>query len=279
MKKKFFALLATLLCFTMLLAGCGNSSNSSSSDPLADGKLNIAVDDTYLPMEFRNDKNELVGFDIDLAEALSKKLGVEADIQTVAWDGIFTGLTSNQYDVIISSTSITPERQKNYAQSDPYISNGIVIVGRTDYPDGEKATTFQELEGKTVGVQLETSADIAAQKLESETGTKVNLKQFDGMLDAFSALEGKQIDYVMTDVGVAKYYVSQKPETFVITTTAPLSNEPIGVTARKDEQELIDKINEALKELREDGTLKQISEKWFGEDMTSDIDTDLNVIE
>ncbi len=228
-------------------------------------------------MEFRDDNNDLVGFDIDLGNALAEQLGVKAEFVTVAWDGIFTGLTSNQYDVIISSTSITPERQESYSQSDPYIANGIVIVSRVD--DTSKATTFEELAGSTVGVQLETSADVAAQTLQEETGTDITLKQFDGMLDAFSALEGKQIDYVMTDEAVAQYYVAQKPETFVISTTTPLTNEPIGVTARKEDTALTEKINEALKKLKEDGTLKSISEKWLGADMTSDIDTTLNVIE
>lgn len=276
--KKLSTLLVMLLSAVLLFAGCSSDTSSSATDPLADGVLTVAVDDTYLPMEFRDDKNELVGFDIDLAKALGEKLGVDVEFSTVAWDGIFTGLTSNQYDVIISSTSITPERQENYSQSDAYISNGIVIVGRTDYGD-DAATTFEELEGKTVGVQLETSADIAAQKLMDEKGTNLTLKQFDGMLDAFSALKGKQIDYVMTDLGVAKYYVAQEPDVFIVETEEPITNEPIGTTARKDEEELTEKINEALKELREDGTLKEISEKWFGEDMTSDIDTTLNVIE
>ncbi len=274
-KKKLAALGVLLLCAMLVLTGC--SSSSSSDDPLADGVLTIAVDDTYLPMEFRDDNNDLVGFDIDLGNALAEQLGVKAEFVTVAWDGIFTGLTSNQYDVIISSTSITPERQESYSQSDPYIANGIVIVSRVD--DTSKATTFEELAGSTVGVQLETSADVAAQTLQEETGTDITLKQFDGMLDAFSALEGKQIDYVMTDEAVAQYYVAQKPETFVISTTTPLTNEPIGVTARKEDTALTEKINEALKKLKEDGTLKSISEKWLGADMTSDIDTTLNVIE
>ena len=274
-KKKLAALGVLLLCAMLVLTGC--SSSSSSDDPLADGVLTIAVDDTYLPMEFRDDNNDLVGFDIDLGNALAEQLGVKAEFVTVAWDGIFTGLTSNQYDVIISSTSITPERQESYSQSDPYIANGIVIVSRVD--DTSKATTFEELAGSTVGVQLETSADVAAQTLQEETGTDITLKQFDGMLDAFSALEGKQIDYVMTDEAVAQYYVAQKPETFVISTTTPLTNEPISVTARKEDTALTEKINEALKKLKEDGTLKSISEKWLGADMTSDIDTTLNVIE
>lgn len=278
MSKKILSLLAILVMATFLFAGCGSSNSSTATtDPLKDGVLSIAVDDTYLPMEFRDDKNELVGFDIDFGKALADKLGVKPEFTTVAWDGIFTGLTANQYDIIISSTSVTPERQKSYSQSDPYISNGIVIVSRTD--DANKATTFEMLDGKTVGVQLETSADIAAQKLIEQTGKNVNLKQFDAMLDAFSALEGKQIDYIMTDSGVAEYYAAQKPDVFTVSSTTPLTNEPIGTTTTKENAALTEKINTAIKELRSEGKLKEISQKWFGKDVTSDIDTNVNVIE
>lgn len=280
MKRKLWSFISIVAIMLLVVSGCSSNSTSTSTtteDPLEDGVLSVAVDDTYLPMEFRDDENNLVGFDIDLIEALGEKLGVETDIQTVAWDGIFTGLEANQYDVIISSTSITPERQQSYSQSDPYISNGIVIVSNAN--TDEKADTFEELDGKTVGVQIETSADIAAQKLLEETGADVTIKQYDGMLDAFAALEGQQIDYVITDVGVAEYYANQSPEVFTITTDEPFTNEPIGVTATKENVELIEKINEALKELHEDGTLTKISEKWFGTDMTSEIDTTLNVIE
>lgn len=278
MKKKLTAVFTLVLCAMMILTGCSTQKADSTDDPLSDGVLNVALEDSYLPMEYRNDSNELVGFDIDLANALAEKLGVECDIQSVAWDGIFTGLNAKKYDVLISTVSITPERQENYAMSEAYLSNGIVIVGRKDYGD-DAAKTFEDLAGKSVGVQLETSADIAAQKLEEETGTSIDLKQFDAMLDAFSALKGKQIDYVMADSAVADYYVTQDPDTYVVTSTEPLTNEPIGVMARKDCQDLIDQIDKALDELRADGTLKEISIKWFGQDNTDDIDTTLNVIE
>lgn len=276
--KKFLSLFSVLVLSVLLLSGCGSSSTKTASetDPLADGVLQVAMDDTYLPMEYRDDKNELVGFDVDFSKALAEKLGVKADISAVAWDGIFTGLTANQYDLIVSTTSITPERQESYSMSDPYIANGIVIVSRKD--DANPAVDFDALEGKTVGVQIETSADIAAKKLQETTGKTINLKEFDGMLDAFSALEGKQIDYVMTDSGVAEYYATQKPNVFVVSSDA-LTNEPVGTTARKADTALTEKVNTAIKELKEDGTLKKISEKWFGKDLTADIDTKLNVIE
>ncbi|MDO4288599.1 MAG: ABC transporter substrate-binding protein [Eubacterium sp.] len=275
MKKKFLVLMIAMLTLAMtVLAGCGNS-GGGEEDPLADGVLSVAVDDTYLPMEFRDDQNNLVGFDIDLANALAEDLGVKVEFTTVAWDGIFNGLNAKQYDAIISSTSITPERQEGFNQTNPYVSNGIIIVSRKD---AEPVTTFEGLEGKRVGVQLATTADEATQKLAEQKGVTMDLKQFDGMLDAFSALEGSQIDNVVTDIGVAMYYVAQKPDVFAVTSPV-LTNEPIAITVRKGEDAFTEKLNESLKKLQENGTMTEISMKWFGKDMTSDIDTELHVVE
>lgn len=277
MKKKLLVLTIAMLMVAMsVLAGCGKSGgDASAEDPLADGVLNVAVDDTYLPMEFRDDQNNLVGFDVDLAKAIGEDLGVKVEFTTVAWDGIFNGLNAKQYDAIISSTSITPERQEGFNQTNPYVSNGIVIVSKKG---AEPVTTFEGLAGKKVGVQLATTADIATQKLSEQKNVQIDLKQFDGMLDAFSALEGSQIDNVVTDIGVAMYYVAQKPDVFEVTSDI-LTNEPIAITVRKGEDAFTEKLNESLKKLQENGTMTEISMKWFGEDMTKDIDTELKVVE
>lgn len=277
MKRKLLSLLLVLsLIMAMGLTGCSSGTKEvASEDPLEDGVLSIGVDDTYLPMEFRNDQNELIGFDIDFANALGEELGVEIEFETVAWDGIFNGLNAKQYDVIISSTSVTPERQEAFAMSMPYVANGIVIVSRTD---ADPVKEFKGLAGKTLGVQIETTADIAAEKLKEQEAVDITIKKFDGMLDAFAALEGKQIDNIMTDIGVAMHYVADKPETFVVSSEV-LTNEPIGVTARKDDTALVEQLDAAIMNLQKNGTLTEISMKWFGKDMTSDIDTELIVIE
>ncbi|KNZ42697.1 transporter substrate-binding domain-containing protein [Acetobacterium bakii] len=276
MKRKLLGLsLAMMMLLALVLTGCSSGGQTAEEDPLADGVISIGVDDTYLPMEFRNDQNELIGFDIDFANALAAELGVTTEFQTVSWDGIFNGLNAKQYDVIVSSTSITPDRQKAFSMSDPYVANGIVIVSRKD---ATPVVTFDQLEGKTLGAQIETTADIAAEKLKADQGVNVEIKKFDGMLDAFAALQGKQIDNVITDIGVAMYYVAQNPDLYIVSSDV-LTNEPIGVTARLADTGLTDTLNTAIKTLQDNGTLTEISMKWFGKDMSTDIDTNLVVIE
>jgi polar amino acid transport system substrate-binding protein len=275
MKRKLLGLSVVLfVVLAVFLTGCSSSEKAVAVDPLEDGIMSIGVDDTYLPMEFRNDQNELIGFDIDFSNALAEELGVEPEFMTVAWDGIFNGLNAKQYDVIISSTSVTPKRQEAFSMSDPYVANGIVIVSRKD---ADPVVTFDQLEGKTLGAQIETTADIAAEKLKADQGVNVEIKKFDGMLDAFAALQGKQIDNVITDIGVAMYYVAENPDLYVVSSDV-LTNEPIGVTARAADTALSEKINEAIKTLQDSGKLTEISMTWFGKDMSTDIDTNLIVI-
>lgn len=274
MKRKNYVLITVVLGIALLLTGCG-SKTTSSEDPLADGVLTAGTNDMYLPLEFRDQNNELVGFDIDLGKALAEQLGVEIEWVPTAWDGIFNGLDAKQYDIVLSGTSITEDRLSGYNMTDPYIANGIVIVSRKD---ATQAKTAKDLAGKTVGVQIETTADYAAEALKKQENVDYTVNKYDAMLDAFAALEGKQIDNIMTDVSVAQFYTNLKPDVYSISSDV-LSNEPIGITVRKADTAFNDELNGALEELRKNGKLSELSIKWFGKDVTQNIDTNLKVIE
>ena len=130
MKKKLVGVsVALMLVASLTLAGCGGK---TAEDPLADGVLKIGTNATYVPFEYRDENNEMVGFDIDMGNAIAEELGVKAEWVDTGFDGIFNGLTSNQYEMIIAGTSITEERQKTFNMSSPYTANGIVIVSRND---------------------------------------------------------------------------------------------------------------------------------------------------
>ncbi|AWW25699.1 substrate-binding periplasmic protein [Acetobacterium carbinolicum] len=274
MKRKSYVLIAIVLGISLFLSGCGSNS-ANTEDPLADGVLTAGTNDMYLPLEFRDENNELVGFDIDLGQALADELGVEIEWIPTAWDGIFNGLNANQYDIVLSGTSITDERLAGFNMTDPYLTNGIVIVSRKDATPAE---TPKDLAGKTVGVQIETTADYAAEALKTQENVEYTVNKYDAMLDAFAALEGKQIDNIMTDISVAQFYTTLKPEIYAISSDV-LSNEPIGITVRKADTAFNEQLNTALDTLRQNGKLTEISMKWFGEDVTKNIDTNLKVIE
>ena len=256
--KKIVALFF-VISLVAVLAGCSQKSD----------KLTVAVDDTYPPMEYRNEEMELVGFDIDFANALAEEMGVEIEFVSTAWDGIFEGLKSDKYDCIISSVSITPERLENLDFSVPYLSNGqVIVVGA----GSDVITSPEQLEGKKVGVQLQTTADIAATK-QLEV-TSFELFQYDDIMQTFADLGTGRLDCIVVDYAVAIEYSSKNPDDYIIT-SAQLTNEPIGVCVKKGNTELLDKLNKAIKTLQDNGTMKKISEEHLGGDYVSNIDVEL----
>lgn len=256
-------------------AATDDSSNDTASNeadeetPSLPSKIVIAVDDSYPPMEYRDENNELVGFDVDFAKALSAETGIEIEFQPTAWDGIFQGLDSGRYDVIISAVSMTNDRLDNFDFTQPYLANGQVIVVT---PDNDSINSAADLEGLTVGVQLSTTADEAAEKQSAET--PFTIEKYDDITQTFTAMQAGRLDAIVVDAAVAMDYVSKNPDDFKIT-TAQLTNEPISICLKKGNTELRDALDAAIDTLKADGTLSQISNDTFGEDYTSNIDSEL----
>ncbi len=265
MRKKL-NLASILLLSGFLLAGCVSSGEDST-------KLKIGTDDTYPPFQYRDEANKLVGFEVDLGRELGKKLGREVEFISNSWAGIFNGLNSKNYDVIMSATSITPKRLETFIFTEPHMTNGQVIVTRK----GEKSITKpEELEGLVVGVQLETTADIAAAKYKEEVDFEV--LRYNEVIQTFSAMKAGHVDVIVVDYAVAIDYVNKDPESYQLTEVM-LTNEPIAITLRKDDTALRDELNVALRSLRESGELKALSMKWLGDDYTSEINEELNVVD
>lgn len=263
--RSLVAVLALVIIFTAVFAGCGSSSSKWDGK-----KLRVGMDDTYPPMEYRDDKNNLVGFDADFANAIAKKLGVEVEFISTAWDGIYPSLNANKFDCIISSASETKAYVKNYAFTKPYLSNGqFIVVAAND----NSITKPEDLKGKKVGAQVNTTSSRAAEKYQKVTSFE--LTKYDQVIQPFSDLKAGRIQAIVVDEMVGKDYESKDPKSFKVT-TAKLTNEPIGIAFSNANKELRDKVNTIIDELRADGTLKSISEKWFnGEDRTSNIDDTL----
>lgn len=271
--KKIFVLIMTLLLTVGLLAGCGNEgeiSDRAKELGLNDGVLDIGLDDTYPPMEWVNDQGERVGFDVDLGKTLGEKMDVEVNFISTAWEGIFTGLKAQQYDVLISAISMTTERLETMDFSKPYLANGQVIVVK---PGDKSIKTKEDLAGKTVGVQMGTTSDIASEKQKDEIGFK--LVKYDDIIACFNAMKMQAIDCIVVDMAVAIDYAAKQPGQFEIS-SAQLTNEPIAVAMGKNKDALRNAINDALTEMDEDGTLTKISIEHLGADYTKDIDTKLS---
>ncbi len=278
--KKVLICLSALLIIAFAVTACGTAANDgSSSTATASGStaaentaagsqvLRIGIDNTYPPMEYTDDSGDLAGFDIELAKAIGEKLGKKVEFVPTDWGSIFLGLNSDKYDAIISSLSITDERKKTVDYTKPYVANSQAIIVKKD---DTTVSSEKDLKGKVVAVQKQTTSDDVCQEFTKATPFK-DYKQYDKMTEALSELKIGRVDVVVADLVVAKYFVAQDPDSYKsASTTLPL--EPIGAGVKKGNTALQQELDKTLDEFRADGTLKKISEKWFSEDMTSNIE-------
>ena len=263
MKKTIALILLAAFVLTVTI-GCAKEQSSTNSleKVKAAGVLTIGLDDSFPPMEYRDDKNTLVGFDIDLGSALSKKLGVEAKFVTTDFAGIIEALKAGKFDMILSTLSITDERKEKILFSDPYIMEGQIVTVSKE--SAGTILTPADLAGKIVACQLGSTSEEAAKKLE---GPK-EVKTYDKVTEAFHDLTIGRVDAVVVDELVGRYYISTSPENYSVL-AQKLTDEPVGMGFKKEDAELQATVQKAFDELKSDGTLSEISKKWFGVDIYS----------
>lgn len=222
-----------------------------------DGKIVVGVDNTYPPMEYMDptDPTKLVGFDVDLGDALGQVLHKQVIWKPTAWDGIQTGLLSKKYDVIISSMNDTPDRRQKIDFID-YMNFGQAIVVKKGKQGNIQ--TINDLKGKNVGVEISTTSEDA---LKKEGG--VNIKEYNSFPDAFQDLANDRLDAAVVDEVVARYYINLQPDKYQMA-GQPFQSEPVGIGIRKDETQLEKDLKDALDKIKADGTYDKIYTYWFG---------------
>ncbi|MDO5009768.1 MAG: amino acid ABC transporter substrate-binding protein [Intestinibacter bartlettii] len=272
MKKLSAIALIFVLMFSTLLGGCSSSSKSSSSgedtslDYIMDkGELVVGLDDSFPPMGYRDDNNNIVGFDIDLAKEVCKRMGIKVKFQPVSWESKEQELSSKNIDCIWNGFGITPEREKVLTFTEPYMSNPQIFVVLAN--SGIK--TEADLKGKVVAAQ---SGSTAYATIEKDTKLKDSFKNFIGVEDNVKALMDLEVggsDAVAMDTVVARYYMTKEPNKYSIIKDTTILDEEMGVGFRKGDNALCKKVEDTLKEMKKDGTLAKISKEWFGEDLTT----------
>lgn len=263
--KRIFTILC-MLTAVLALAACGTSGEkSSSTDGSKDSnqsteKVIIGIDDKFAPLGFRDDKNEIVGFDIDLARAAAEHMGVEAEFQPIDWKTKEAELISGRIDLIWNGYTITDERKEKVLFTKPYLENAQAVMTIKK----SSINALSDLAGKEVGLQAQSSAAEALNANPIHKEVK-NVTEFADNVLALTDLKTGRLDAVIIDAVVAEYYMTQEPDTFKLLDES-LAPEQYGIGVKPGNEALLEKLQAALDKMNEDGTAAEISTKWFGED-------------
>ena len=282
MKKRFVsAALAAVMALSMTACGSSNSAaettaadteaaESQAEETTAEeakttdgGTLIVGFDQDFPPMGFVGDDGEYTGFDLELAQEVAKRLGLEYKAQPIAWDSKDMELESGNIDCIWNGFTMTG-REDDYTWTEPYMANQQVFVVANDSDINSQA----DLAGKIVEVQADSSAEAALKEAPELTATFKELLTTADYNTAFMDLEQGAVDAIAMDVIVAGYQIQQRNADFKILDDS-LSEEEYGVGFKKGNTELRDKVQSTLEEMAEDGTSQEVSKKWFSKDVTT----------
>ncbi|MGP4060020.1 amino acid ABC transporter substrate-binding protein [Halobacillus litoralis] len=273
MKKS--VLILTFIAMALVLIACGgNQEEQSSSGDSNDkesgdqtlleqvkdsGELVIGTEGTYRPYTYHNEEDKLTGFDVEIAREVADRLGVKAVFNETKWDSMFAGLNAERFDMVANQVGITEERQEKYAFSDPYIQSSAVIV---THEENDSITSFEDLEGVNTAQSMTSNfADIAR-----ENGAEIT--SVEGFNESMQMLATKRIEATVNDRLSVLDYKKQRPDTPVKIAARQDEASKSGLLFRQGNDELVQAVNKALQEMKDDGTYLEISKKWFGEDVS-----------
>lgn len=253
MKKFAAAAMALVLAAGACLMGCSQKA----------GKVIVGVDDQFAPMGFRDENQKLVGFDIDVATEVFKRLNMEVEFLTINWTAKEMELNTNTVDCLWNGYTITDKRKEQVDFTDAYMKNAQVVVVLEDSP----YQTLADLAGKRLALQDGSTAAEALDEAEDFKASLDKVNAFPDNVKAFMDMEAGMSEAVLLDEVVAEYHISENKKPYRIL-EEKLALEDYGVGFRQGD-ELKDKVNDTLKAMAKDGKLAEISTKWFGKDITT----------
>ena len=278
-RRTFISMMSVMAAAGVLtLSGCSNSSTStaasagassaagSSADQLAaiqaSGKLIVALEGAWQPWSYHDESDTLVGYDVEVSRAIAEKLGVEPEYVESDWDSLFAGLDAGRYDMVCNGVEVTEERAKTYAFTTPY---GYIHTALAVRKDNEDIHSFEDLKGKT------TANSLASTYMELAESYGATVQGIDTLEETIQLLTAGRIDATLNaDVSFYDYlHVHPDADFKLVAQTAEASHVAIPVLKSEDTAYL-DALNTAIDALRADGTLKTLSEKYFGQDISSE---------
>ena len=256
--RKFLMGVMFLLAVTLVLSGCGQDKGDALVRVQKAGEISFAMSGGYPPFNYYDEKNELVGFDVDVSNEVAKRLGVEFRPVTTDWSGIIEGLRSGVYDGILGSMAVTDERKEKVDFSVPYYYSGAQLVVKENSPYKDPV----DLKGKVIGVVTGTTFESDGEKLGAG-----EIKLYKDDNQTLMEVNSGVVDAVITDRVVGVNAINSGKFQIELLGN-PLRSEDIAVAFRQSDDSLREAVDKILNEMHEDGTLKQLSEKWLQADIT-----------
>ena len=281
-RRTFISLMSVMAAAGVLtLAGCSSNSGSSAAasgaassaastgaaDQLAaiqaNGKLVVALEGAWQPWSYHDESDTLVGYDVEVSRAIAEKLGVEPEYVESDWDSLFAGLDAGRFDIVCNGVEVTDERAKTYNFTTPY---GYIHTALAVRKDNEDINSFEDLKGKT------TANSLASTYMELAESYGATVQGIDTLEETIQLLTAGRIDATLNaDVSFYDYLNVHPDADFkLVAQTADASHVAIPVRKGDDSASLLEAINTAIEELRADGTLKALGEKYFGQDISSE---------
>jgi cystine transport system substrate-binding protein len=284
-KLSWFTMAALLVTVAIIFTACGSRPNASDSTKAAptvspaatptatsaaaaknlletikaNGKIRVGTEGTYAPFTFHDKDGKLTGFDVEIAQEIAKRLGVQPEFIETKWDGMFAGLDAKRFDVVVNEVGIKEDRKLKYDFSDPYILSKAVLIVNEENQDIKK---LADLKGKKAGQSLTSNLT------EIAKSNGATIVQTDGFNQAIDLLLSKRIDATVNDGLSFLDFKKQRPDAKIKIVDEVKDATPSAVLINKNNKELVDAINKALSEMKTDGTYLKISQKYFGADVS-----------
>jgi len=252
--KKFLLVLTLLLTLAASLWAADGSLERVKKA----GKFIVGIDDTFAPFGFKDKKGVIVGFDIDLANEVAKRMGVKAEFKSCDWDGIILELKAGKIDMVWNGMTITPARAAQVSFSKAYHNDGQVIFSRKE----KQYLSSGELKGKVVGVQLGSTGATAVESNPIAKEFK-ELRKYGTNAEALLDLEAGRLDAVVMDESAGRYHNAKK--NLLVYSVESFANEEDGIAFRKEDVSLREEVDKHMDAMKADGTFKAIEAKWLGE--------------